>query len=120
MSDELERLRKENDTLRRERRAEEEKWREEDKLWKIKMMDKTVEAHEEYSQRLTSHSGEIKSIGNELTQIGLTVNGNPATRTPGLVIEVDRLQQSHKSQVWYSRAAITAGLGSLATWIFGK
>lgn len=112
MSDELDRLRRENERLLRDRREKDDLWCEEDKEWKIGT--KTSIEGLVHSQLLLVERMEVHA--KNMSEVRMTVYGNPATKTKGLANEVESIKETQESHQWWTRTALGAAMASAAAW----
>ena len=116
---EIERLRRENHSLIQDKRRLDDEWRRNDELWKAKM-----------DSRWTSIEGEMQKNRADSSSMRTKVDDMRDTlygidhRSPGMVVEVDRLKQTSAAHKWMIRALIGAALAAFGTWlaeiVFGK
>lgn len=87
-----------------------------DRLAEIeRKLDRTFYMVETLSQRVADHSEAEKAWNDKLTRTIYGYNG-----TAGLLVKLDRLEQSQERAKWFLRAIAGVMLGTLATLIAAR
>lgn len=118
--EEIDRLRRENTGLLSDRRRNDEEWHRSDSTWKEKIGITLSAIHSDVQLtklQVASTNKALDSVQSQADQTDLILRGNPATSSPGLILDIDRLKTSEKAQTWWIRAIAGAGLTAAAAWV---
>ena len=109
---EIERLRRENHSLIQEKRRLDDEWRRKDEVWKANMDSRWITIEGEM-QKSRADSSNMRTKVDDMRDTLYGVDH----RSPGMVVEVDRLKEVTKANKWWIRVLISAALAAFGTWL---
>jgi len=109
MNEELDRLRKENDTLRHERRQQESQWKE----FIAKKINELIDSQQETkdsqasyhlttTQTLTATTRTLEALTKQVSGLHVAISGPLEEPQKGLISRVDSLEQAHSQNSKFS------------------
>ena len=118
MPSEEENLKRELDTLRREKREADQKWREGVSKGLTDLNSTIGILSNKHDDNHAAMSSQIQTLSGKVSGLHEAINGKPDEPQSGMVVRLDRVEQRHATHSKAIWIAITAGIGSFvhAVW----